>query len=601
MSQGGANSNSGSGGLVVETLTGNSGGTVSPDADFNTDILGNNSTGINVIGTPASNLLTITGIQSSTSQQGTTEYATAIETGILTDSTRSITPAGLEPILVTPYVVAPNGAYTTIQSALDAANAAGGGTVWVRHGSYTEDLTFYDNIEFVGDSEQGTFITGTHTPPTSGTLNIFRFNFIDSTAIFSSAAAGTATIICEDITVNVTNGYTFDLLNWTGTIAIDNFGNAGTNDGFIRNTGGATFACFFSGLGSGSTNTMTLSGTTIITTSDNSCPMEFVTGASVAIDNCAFDNSLTFSNNSTGTIANTRISSGASSAITMSSSSNFTLASCQLDSSNNPAIAGAGAGTLTLSNISFLNNSAIAGTLTLGSSSVYPTDMSNGELLIGSTGQPAVSSTLTAGTGISITNGAGSITIDSTVTGTVTGPGSSTDNALARWNGTGGTILQDSTVTVSDNGEMTNTFQPAFLAYLATSANNKTGNGTVYTLGSDSLTIVYDQNSDFTVGGVFTAPVTGKYEIHVVIEVTQAAGANNYTLNIITSNRTYSSSADANVNTSGFSQYKLSTLADMDALDTATFNILVNGVGADTTDIYGSSTLFTYVCGTLIC
>jgi len=46
--------------------------------------------------------------------------------------------------------------------------------------------------------------------------------------------------------------------------------------------------------------------------------------------------------------------------------------------------------------------------------------LTNGQLYIGSTGASVVASTLTAGTGISITNGAGSITIASTVTGTVT-------------------------------------------------------------------------------------------------------------------------------------------------------------------------------------
>lgn len=38
------------------------------------------------------------------------------------------------------------------------------------------------------------------------------------------------------------------------------------------------------------------------------------------------------------------------------------------------------------------------------------------------------------------------------VTGGVTGPGSSTDNAVVRWDGTGGTTVQNSVVTISDTG-----------------------------------------------------------------------------------------------------------------------------------------------------
>ncbi len=38
--------------------------------------------------------------------------------------------------------------------------------------------------------------------------------------------------------------------------------------------------------------------------------------------------------------------------------------------------------------------------------------------------------------------------------GTLTGPASSTDNALARWDGTGGTALQNSGVVVSDSDEI---------------------------------------------------------------------------------------------------------------------------------------------------
>lgn len=79
----------------VETLTGNSGGAVGVDAAQNIDIQGDNTQGIDIVGTPASNLLTVSGIDSTTSQKGVVELATSAETIAGSDTARSNTPAGL--------------------------------------------------------------------------------------------------------------------------------------------------------------------------------------------------------------------------------------------------------------------------------------------------------------------------------------------------------------------------------------------------------------------------------------------------------------------------------------------------------------------------
>ena len=75
----------------------------------------------------------------------------------------------------------------------------------------------------------------------------------------------------------------------------------------------------------------------------------------------------------------------------------------------------------------------------------------NGQLLIGNTtGNTLTKATLTAGTGISITNGTGSISIAASGGGDVAGPASSTDNAIARFDSTTGKIIQNSVVTIAD-------------------------------------------------------------------------------------------------------------------------------------------------------
>ena len=95
MSQGGPNSSMGSGGNPIETLTGNSGGGVGPDGAFNIDFVGNNSTGIDIVGTPASNLMTVIGLAASETQVGTVELATAAETTTGTSSSLAVHPSGL--------------------------------------------------------------------------------------------------------------------------------------------------------------------------------------------------------------------------------------------------------------------------------------------------------------------------------------------------------------------------------------------------------------------------------------------------------------------------------------------------------------------------
>lgn len=102
----------------------------------------------------------------------------------------------------------------------------------------------------------------------------------------------------------------------------------------------------------------------------------------------------------------------------------------------------------------------------------------NGQLPIGSTGANPVMSTLTAGTGISITNGAGSITIAATnVAGTVN-----------------------------------------FSARLSADVANATGDGTAYTIICD--TVLQNTGAGYNGGtGVFTAPVTGLYCFTCIVDV----------------------------------------------------------------------------------
>jgi len=82
---------------------------------------------------------------------------------------------------------------------------------------------------------------------------------------------------------------------------------------------------------------------------------------------------------------------------------------------------------------------------------------SNGQLFIGN-GTGFTKATLTAGSNVTITNGAGSITIASTASGgggTIGGSTGSTDNRIIRADGTGGSTIQSSAIAIDDSGNVT--------------------------------------------------------------------------------------------------------------------------------------------------
>lgn len=279
---------------------------------------------------------------------------------------------------ITPFVVGPSGkaGYQTIQSAINAANTAGGGIVYIQPGQYTENLTLFSGVDLYGtpavSQNQGssTTILGTHTPPTSGHVGFNSICFVSTTNVISSSASGTTHLVFVNCESAVQNGYFLNLLNWTGILEIfdNNSSTAGApfaiNDGGINNTGGATLFFFTGALGSG-TNVMNLSGLIVCQDTDFGCPVNFQTGSIISIDEHIFLSPITFSGNSTGNINTCRFVGGSSAAITMSSSGAIKISESVIQSTNNPSIAGVGTGVLTLGGNTYLNNALKANTLTI--------------------------------------------------------------------------------------------------------------------------------------------------------------------------------------------------------------------------------------------
>jgi len=332
----------GGGSVALQTLTGDSGGAVSPTLG-NINILGNNQA--TFVGTPGSSTLTLT-------------------------QTASGFP-------ITRFVVGPVGfaGYQTIQAAVTAAGTAPA-MIYVQPGTYTENITFTaaGNVTIASLSPDSVTITGVHVPPASGVATFFGVKLTSATHIFSSAVAGTATLTINECQIVITNGYIFNVLNWTGSLFVFNSTNVlSTNDGFLNNTGGANVAVTNSDVGAGTGNAAVMTGVTIeFIGSSLGCPAT-IGGAGTAnfVEGCEILHTFTTAGSSVTTIYNSLLSTGATAAVSHGSSGTMLISNSTVTSSNNPAIAGAGAGALTLGGVDFTSNTATAGTLTISGADVF--------------------------------------------------------------------------------------------------------------------------------------------------------------------------------------------------------------------------------------
>ena len=130
--------------------------------------------------------------------------------------------------------------------------------------------------------------------------------------------------------------------------------------------------------------------------------------------------------------------------------------------------------------VNLAQSAAITGTLPVGNGGTGQTSYVNGELLIGnSTGNTLSKGTLTAGSGITITNGAGTITIAATA------GGGGTVTSVAFSGGTTGLTVSGSPITTSGTITLSGTLA---VANGGTGVTSSTGTGSVVLSTSPTLT-----------------------------------------------------------------------------------------------------------------
>lgn len=130
----------------------------------------------------------------------------------------------------------------------------------------------------------------------------------------------------------------------------------------------------------------------------------------------------------------------------------------------------------------------------------------------------------------------------------------------------------------------------SFSAYLSSTQNNVTGDGTAYTIIYD--TVLYNNGSAYNNGtGVFTAPQTGLYYFQSQVVFSDTVGITNTNLSLVTTNKTYASHGSLTWVESGSSRAAMyySVICEMSAGDTASFVLTFSG-GTKIVDVIGDAT-----------
>ena len=129
----------------------------------------------------------------------------------------------------------------------------------------------------------------------------------------------------------------------------------------------------------------------------------------------------------------------------------------------------------------------------------------------------------------------------------------------------------DDGIIIDANGHVTMPKQSAFSASNnGTQSNIATGTQVTVALGTER----FDQNADFA-SNTFTAPVTGKYQLNVILRLDSIdSAAYYYELKIATSNHNYGILTDPDFGQdNNFLDMTIAVLADMDASDTSTVEL----------------------------
>lgn len=269
--------------------------------------------------------------------------------------------------------------------------------------------------------------------------------------------------------------------------------------------------------------------------------------------------------------------------------------------------------------------------LKLTTSAAFDATPSSASVILKSTSAGAVSFTLgnvdvtrsNSGADVSHTISNSSNTASSTATNYLTVAGTSAGDARTQYAVSGTTtwtegidnsdsdayVLAASSALGTTNvlrastaGEINYPLQPCFFAYVTTTINNVTGDGTVYTVIFD--TEAYDQGNNFNLGtSTFTAPVTGRYLFEFTCSVGGGTTITPAVIKITTTGLTVEKNMQLNAALSTTTvNSNMAVIINMTAGNTAIFTVTTTDSGGKIDDVLGlnSGSARTYVSGHLV-
>lgn len=149
----------------------------------------------------------------------------------------------------------------------------------------------------------------------------------------------------------------------------------------------------------------------------------------------------------------------------------------------------------------------------------------------------------------------------------------------------GSSLGTNDTFVMTADGERTLPIQPAFLSVVTSTITNVTGSSGTYSVVFG--TEIFDQGGDFS-STTFTAPITGRYRFEVCTllgGVTASHTGGSYRLNVSNDLILWQIDVGSYLSaTNSKCPLYVTTLIDMDASDTAKFDLALRG-GAQSIDI----------------
>lgn len=550
------------------------------------------------------------------------------------------------------------GTHTTITAALSAASS--GDDIFIRPGTYTENLTLKAGVNLVAfsgdDDTPNVTIVGKCSFTAAGTTTISNIR-LKTNGDFCISVTGSAASILNlyECTIEASNNTAIQFTSSSSSSMIEAF----TCNGLIDTTGIAFFShssagvldfdyCHLLNAGSSTTNSTCSAGQLNIRWSGVQFPVT-CSGTSIfsfgyssispaGINTIAF----TTSGTSTGQAIDCDFESGTASAISVGVGSTVRLLGMStVSSSNTNAITGAGS--LQYSTINFTSSSATINTTSVaaistsiptisasGGASAITLDSSgnvtvpNGTFYVDrATGEASIyanANQVSAGAHANVYTqsqaGGGDSFLRMQVIGTIDWTVGVANSGLLNI-GFGGppsglaqTIMSMTPVLVANQTEVafpnarwvTMANQPSFSAYNSSARANETGDGTVYTLIFN--TEEYDRGGVFDGTSTFTAPVAGIYSFNCRVLLTNlgaghTSGQINLTKTGITTYYGDTYNVAAMRTSSNIATLAISKRISLTAGQTVTATVAVSG-GAKTVGIDGSAVI-TYFDATLDC